>query len=230
MALFTNCQEGVFSETGVPGYAAICMSIRLVLRAVASSSTGSTYLAGLESNVLPGWDAVGVLGQPGPSEELVFMQENEFPPNHSRKLKGHKQSRGFDTPALAGPTSSYLLAGQKLGSGKTTGVLKAGLDKSAPPAAKTGCARVLPVGLFGGLPLLCPVMPGDKPGGNCSLAISDALSFEHSELARGWMVAKAGAASTIMAAIIAATVTNKSRRLIQALSPFSAIHANTRLP
>jgi hypothetical protein len=60
------------------------MSIRSVLRVVASTSDRSTYLADSEGNTLPGWGTVGLLGQLFPSYRHEFMQEGKFPPNHIR--------------------------------------------------------------------------------------------------------------------------------------------------
>jgi len=92
--------------------------------------------------------------------------------------------------------------------------LKAGLGfgsvtsvKGSPPEAeKTGWAK------------LSALLPPLRPGGFCSVATSEDEALEHSELDRGWIVAKAGAAIIIIAAIIAATVPNKSTRFISATS------------
>ena len=66
------------------------------LRAVASSSAGSTYLACSEGNALPGRGAVRRPGLLCPSGGSVFIQEDEFPPIHSRKLrKEDRKGRGY---------------------------------------------------------------------------------------------------------------------------------------
>jgi hypothetical protein len=97
--------------------------------------------------------------------------------------------------------------------------LKAGLgavgEKGSPPeAANTGWAKLPPMKLFGGLPWLSPLMPG----GFWSVATTDAEASAHSEFDKGWMVAEAGPATAIIAAITNATVTIKTMRFIGATS------------
>jgi hypothetical protein len=81
LPLFISCREGSFSETNPRVYTATCMTIRSVLRAVASLSYGSVDLVASEGNALPGWGALVRLGQLCPSKGPVLMQRDEFPPN-----------------------------------------------------------------------------------------------------------------------------------------------------
>jgi hypothetical protein len=55
-------RRGIFSETRAPGYAASCISIRPMLRVVASPSDESVYLVVSQGTALPGWGALGLLG------------------------------------------------------------------------------------------------------------------------------------------------------------------------
>jgi len=64
--------------------------------------------------------------------------------------------------------------------------------------------------------LLCPV----RPGGSWLCTTPDALSLAHSIFAKGWMVAKAGAAIAIINAITSAIVVNNMMRFIVSATSF----------
>jgi hypothetical protein len=99
-------------------------------------------------------------------------------------------------------------------------VLKAGLgcsgEKGSPPEAESiGCTKFRLSG-------------SDMPGGAWPFATSEAESSAHSALDRGWTVAKAGPATTIIAAIIVVTVSNKIMRFM--LSASSSCRASLVSP
>jgi hypothetical protein len=58
------------------------MSIRLTLRAAASSSTGGSDLVGSDGKKTSSMGVGSLPQQPCPSNAPVYMQGDEFPPNH----------------------------------------------------------------------------------------------------------------------------------------------------